>query len=203
MRNMQGTLIALVCAAGVSACSAQSKTTAPPPPTVQSSITSTEKGGSRQQAITVTATVESVNAAERLVTLRGPNGDTNTVRVSDEVRNLPQVKRGDHVVATYYESIAYEVIAPGDAKPGISGTGATARAPLGEKPAGLGAREITLVADVEKLDAADRTAVLRGPQGQVIEVNVQNPTVFDKVKVGDRVQITYTEAIAIDVHPAK
>jgi ribosomal 50S subunit-recycling heat shock protein len=149
----------------------------------------------------MTAIVEKIDVAQRLVTLRGPNGKSKTIRVSDEARNLAQVEPGDEVAVTYYESIAYQVLAPGEKKPGISAEGGAGRAELGDKPGGLAAQAVTLVADVEELDRANQVAVLRGPEDQMITVNVQRPEVFDKVKVGDRVEITYTEAIAVDVQP--
>ena len=60
-------------------------------------------------------------------------------------------------------------------------------------------RRRRLVATIVKLDRANQRAVLRGPKGKTVTVNVQNPENFDKVKVGDTVEITSTEAIAIDV----
>lgn len=44
--------------------------------------------------------------------------------------------------------------------------------------------------------------MLRGAEGKSVTVNVKNPESFDKVKVGDSVEITYTDAFAIDVQPA-
>jgi uncharacterized OB-fold protein len=61
---------------------------------------------------------------------------------------------------------------------------------------------VTIVADIVKLDRKNKQAVLKGAEGKTVTVNVQRPEVFDKVKVGDRVEITYTEAVAIDVQPA-
>ena len=68
------------------------------------------KGTIGENAVTVTATVEKIDLATRMVTLRGPDGKSVTFRAGDQVKNLPQVKKGDKVVATYYESVAYEVI---------------------------------------------------------------------------------------------
>ena len=69
-------------------------------------------------------------------------------------------------------------------------------------PGGVAARVVTVVADIVKLDRNAQTAVLRGPKGTLTTVNVENPANFDKVKVGDRVEITLSEAVAIDVQPA-
>jgi len=190
----------LLCTLTLTACS--TKTSPPPPPTVTAGATSTAKGGSRQQEVTVVAIVEKIDMKERLVTLRGPDGTTQTVRVGPEVRNLPQVKRGDEVIARYYQSVAFEVLKPGEAKLGVAAEEGVARAPVGDKPGALGARVVTIVADIVKLDRKNQQAVLKGPEGNMVTVDVQNPENFDKVKVGDRVEITFTEAVAIDVQAA-
>jgi len=200
MNVRNGIALGVVCTLALAACS--TKTATPPPPTVTSGVTSTERGGSRHQEVTVTATVEKIDQKERLVTLRGPDGTTETIRVGPEVRNLPQVKRGDEVIATYYQSIAFEVLKPGEAKVGAAGVEGAAAAELGQRPGAVGARVVTVVADIVKLDRKNQQAVLKGPEGKTMTVNVQNPENFNKVKVGDRVEITYTEAVAIDVQAA-
>ena len=54
---------------------------------------------------TITATVEALDLANRMVTLRGPQGNVVSLRVDESVKNLPQVKVGDQVVANYYVSL--------------------------------------------------------------------------------------------------
>ena len=194
--------IALIGPVALAACASNQPVATPPAPTVAEGMTMTEKGGVRQQQITVAATVESVDQKERLVTLRGPDGTSNTIRVGPEVRNLAQVKRGDSVVATYYQSVAFEVVKRSETELGAEAVTGAARAELGEKPGGVGGQTIRLVADIVKLDPKNKQAVLKGAEGKTITVDVQRPEVFDKVKVGDRVEIVYTEAVGIDVQPA-
>jgi len=194
-------LLAMIGPVMLAAC-ASKPVTSPPPPTVTGDVAMTEKGGSRQQEVTVTATVEKVDQKERRVTLLGPDGTTETIHVGPEVRNLAQLKRGDSVIATYYQSVAFEVVKPGEAELGVSSLGGAAGAEPGEKPGAVGGQAIRLVADVVKLDRKHMQAVLKGPEGKTLTVDVQRPEVFDKVKVGDRVVILYTEAVGIDVHAA-
>jgi hypothetical protein len=87
----------------------------------------------------VTATVEAVDQAERLVTLRGPDGDPFTVHVADEVRNLPQVEVGDQVVIRYREAIAAELSLPGARRGGRGQRPGHPRAARGAAGSGAGA----------------------------------------------------------------
>jgi hypothetical protein len=43
------------------------------------------------------ATVTAIDQSTRMVTLKGPKGDSVTFKASEEVRNLAQVKVGDEV----------------------------------------------------------------------------------------------------------
>ena len=51
----------------------------------------------RSKVVTVTAVVENVDQAKRQVTLRGPEGNLNTIHVGPEVKNPPQIHKGDEV----------------------------------------------------------------------------------------------------------
>lgn len=157
----------------------------------------------RSRVVTLTATVEAIDVAQRLVTLKGPKGNVLTLTVDERVKNLPQVQVGDQVVVKYYEAIALRVLPPGEATPGASATGAVATAQPGQKPAGVGAREVTVTVTVEALNKKAGTVTFKGPEGNSVTVKAQDPKNLEKVKVGDRVEITYTEALGISVEKAK
>lgn len=156
--------------------------------------------GTASNAITATATVESVDQKTRVVTLRTADGELKTITVGDEVRNLPQVRKGDIVTATYYESIAVRLRekAPGE-KPTATTTQAVERAPLGAMPSGTVVRETTLSARVTDVDKKKQTVTLEGPKGGRIKLNVEDPKNLQGVDVGDLVEATYREAVAISV----
>ncbi len=149
----------------------------------------------------MTATVESVDLATRMVTLKGPEGKLVEFRAGEEVKNLPQVKVGDQVVTTYYESIAAQILKPGT-DPGAAAQQAVATAKPGEKPAGAAAQQVTVTATIEAIDGNGQYVTLRGPKGKSTAVKVRDPKNLEGVKVGDTVMITYTEALAISVEPA-
>jgi Cu/Ag efflux protein CusF len=151
--------------------------------------------------VTVKATVEDVDVAKRLVTLKDENGKLTTLKVGEEVRNLPQVKKGDVVTAVYHEAIAYEVFKPGQAQPSGGDATIVARAKPGEKPAGGVADMETVTATIEAIDKMASKVTLKGPEGNEITVKVKDPKKLEGVNVGDLVQLTYTQALAISVSP--
>jgi hypothetical protein len=156
-------------------------------------------------AVTATATVESIDVKTRMLTLRTSDGQLMTVYVDDRVTNLPQVRKGDHVKATYYESLAYEVKRPGETSSsgGVTVTDAAGHAQPGEKPAAAGARVVTITATIESIDKAKMLVTLKGPDGNYFTVKAKDPKKVEAVKVGDLVDITYTRALAISVEEAR
>ncbi len=156
----------------------------------------------KERVAVITATVDAIDLEKRLVTLKGPKGEKKTIAVGPEARNLPQVKVGDLVTVKYYESMAVEVIKPGDAS-GAGQSSAIVRAKPGERPGGVATRTASVTATVTAIDKKKGTLTLKGPEGNTVIAQAEDPKNLDKVKVGDDLLITVTEALAISVEPAK
>ena len=59
-----------------------------------------------------------------------------------------------------------------------------------------------MIAEVTAVDPQKSTITLKGPKGNVVTLDVQNPEQFKVVRKGDQVEATYTEALALSVEPA-
>ena len=153
-------------------------------------------------AVSATATVEKIDVAKRLVTLRNANGQLIELQVDESVKNLPQVKKGDRVIAKYYESLAYEVNKPGAATPGTAGAEQVATAAPGSKPGKIAARQVEITTIIEAIDKKTSMVTLKGADGKLTPVKVKDPSKLDRVRVGDLVTITYSQAVAVAVEPA-
>jgi hypothetical protein len=156
----------------------------------------------KENLVKVTATVEAIDMQNRVVTLKGPKGNVFDLKVGEKVKNLPQVKVGDQVVARYYESIAVQLVKPG-APGGAAATQGVGVAKPGERPAGVVANQVSITATIEDISPKKTYVTLKGPGGKTVDVKVRNPKNLENVKVGDQVEITYTEALAISVEMAK
>lgn len=152
------------------------------------------------EKITVVATVTAVDLATRHVTLRGPEGNEQTIAVGDEVRNLPQVRVGDKVVVEYFQGLAAELTPSGSGIRKRVDTVTAQRAKLGQKPAGMVTKTIEVDAKVEAVDPVARTVTLQGPK-RSITLKAAPDTDLSAIKVGDTVHAVYQEAMAISVHP--
>ena len=156
----------------------------------------------KEMETVMTATVVAIDLEKRIVTLKGEDGEVRDIKVGEEAVNLPQVKVGDLVTVKFYESIAVEVIQSGT----FAGTGektAIVKAKPGEMPGGMVAKQVTVTATITAIDKQKSTITLKGPEGNLTKVKVQDPANLEKVKVGDELMITYTEALAISVEHVK
>jgi hypothetical protein len=59
--------------------------------------------------------------------------------------------------------------------------------------------ETTVNATITAIDKKAKTATLKGENGKSVTVTPRDPKNLEKVKVGDRLVIPYTEAVAISV----
>ena len=185
---LAGLLVLSIAAGGCATAPAGKPAGAAEPPSWQTS-----------SAIEETATVEAIDQTTRMVTLKGPKGNSVTFKASEEVRNLAQVNVGDVVKFSYYESLAVRVLKEGEAFPAEGESAVMSRANPGEKPAGVLGTEMNVNATITAIDKAAKTATLKGEDGKSVTVTPRDPKNLEKVKVGDRLVITYTEAVAVSV----
>jgi hypothetical protein len=169
-------------------------------PTTQATVGTAPGKAVGAASTEVTAKVIAVDAAQRTVTLQSANGKTRTIEVGDQVHNFDQIKVGDTVHAKYTQAIALEL------QKGVTSMGApveqqgiTPPPAPGAKPGGTVARKVTAMTEVIAVDSAKQLVTLRGPQGNEVDVSVQDPEQLKNIKTGDHVQVTYAEALAVSV----
>jgi len=107
-------------------------------------------------------------------------------------------------VATYMEAVAFQVRKAGTAAPGVTTQETRVSSKPGETPAGAIGREVTVTATITAVDQKAHTVTIRGPQGGTETVKAKDPKNLEAIKVGDLVDITYTQALAVSLDkPAK
>ena len=147
--------------------------------------------------INAQATVVAINKNTRQVKLKTEAGDTVAVKAGPEVKNFAQIKKGDVVKITYTERLTIHVESSGT--PGVSEEATTASAPEGQKPSGSASAKIQYKASITAIDKEKGTVTLKGSDGNEFDVMPRHKENLDKVKVGDLVVFTYTEAVAASV----
>jgi hypothetical protein len=157
----------------------------------------------REEAVlvTISASVEAIDHAKRDVTLKGPLGNVVTFVVDPRVKRLDEVKVGDLVIADYYISVAAELRkpTPEEEKEPFVMLDAKGKSPTGTSPAAGGLRRFKVVTTIEGLDRPTETITVKGPMGNLFTTRVADPSNLPKLRIGETIVITYTEALAISL----
>jgi hypothetical protein len=146
------------------------------------------------EGVTVSAKLIQVNRAKRLVTLELSDGRRVTARVHARAGSLDALQLGDVVRVTYYESIAYDVRAPGTAPPADASTISPT-----SPPEMADARSVTITSRVTAVDESAGTLTLQAPDADPLTVRVKHPDTLRSVRVGDLADVTLTEAVAVAI----
>jgi Cu/Ag efflux protein CusF len=157
--------------------------------------------GVQGKPITATATIEAIDRSTRQITLKNPKGEMTTIVAGPEVKRFDELKVGDTVSATYYESVAVNVRRPGD--PGPNPGGAAITPGTGAKPGATAAVQQSVTVVVQSIDKANQSVTVKRTDGSIVSFRVQNPKYLEMAKAGDTVDITYTQAVLVEVVPSK
>ena len=151
---------------------------------------------------TLTATVESIEAASRSVTVKKPDGTYEVFYVPSSIKKFDTLKIGDKVTARYYENVVLQVKAPGEKSVDKSASAVT-RAPETAGTAGTAAHQRTITATIAAIDPKAPSITFTGPNGWKYSTRVEDTAALAKVKVGDKVDITWTEAMVLSLDSGK
>jgi hypothetical protein len=150
------------------------------------------------RGVNISAQVTAIDAKNRIVTLKGPEGNEFAVMVDPRVKNLAQVKVGDMVDVTYIQSVALD-FQKGDGIRMATQTRAFDNAQGGQLPGGTAMKQTTMVSNIWAVNEAKGTVMVRGPFGHFTEVKLKDPAMLSGVKVGDQMKMTITQALATSV----
>jgi Cu/Ag efflux protein CusF len=183
MTNRLITLLGVLCVTGVSTLHAQ-------------------KTVSKANTITATATVEAVDYSARRVTLKTEKGETDTYVVDPAIKRFDSVKVGDKVRLTYYESLVFQLVKPGQKSSGASDEAALTRA-KGAQPAGSIATQEKRTVTVKAVDPSVPSITVMTDDGRTVSRKVEDKKNIEGVKAGDKIDITYTQALLTSIETAK
>ena len=156
----------------------------------------------QSKPVTATATIEAIDKANRVVTLKGPEGNSVDVKAPDQMEGFNSLKVGDQVTATYFNAVMLRARRPGD--PASTGEPATTVRRTERTPGSETRQERTFTVTVEAVDMKTPSLRVKGPQGRVVTMTVADPKQLQNLKAGDTVDVAYYESLLVKVgRPAK
>jgi Cu/Ag efflux protein CusF len=157
------------------------------------------------QVSSVTATVESIDSASRVLTLKGPDGNMVAVIVPEAVKRFSEIKVGDRLTIKYSESLVLGVKKADPSAALGTSTDTGVKRGTAEKPSAVVSQTTTATVEVAAIDAKVPSMTVRKADGSTQSFRVEDPKNLEGVKVGDHIVVTYREAVALQVSapPAK
>ena len=171
-----------------------------PAPAAQAEVLSRTEA----MALNFTGTITDIDYPNREMTLMGSDGRVATFAVDKEVRRFNEARVGDKVSMDYYLGVTAEIRkpTPEEERNPLVVLDSEARTGLDQAPAGHTTRRIRAVVTIEALDRTAQTVTVKGPRGKHFVARVKDPSRFDRVRVGDTILMTFTEAAGVSLKPA-
>ena len=152
-------------------------------------------------SVTATVTIVAIEQSSRTLTVKTEKGTYETIQAPPEVKRFSELKVGDKITARYYDNIVLRVKAPGEKSVDTGSQAVTGGA--GAKPGGTASKQRTITATITEIDQSVPSITYSGPNNWKYSSRVQDKEALAKVKVGDKVDITWTEALLISFEPEK
>lgn len=148
----------------------------------------------------VTASIEAIDASNRELSVKKPDGTYEVFFVPTTFKEFDTLKIGDKITAKYYENMVLQLKAPGAADVNKSGGGVVRSE---NTTAGTVSHQRTITATITAIDQKAPSITFSGPNGWKYSTRVEDRNALSKVKVGDKVDITWTEAMVLSLERAK
>lgn len=156
------------------------------------------KGAAVGSEVEALVTVVKVDKAKRSVVFRGPRGNEVEMQVPPEAPNFDKVKPGHVFAVKYAEAMAVSITRGGGA-PAVSEQQQVNVGKKGGTPGGSAIRTRQVSAVIDAIDYKTRHVAVRGPDRNVIAMQVADDVNLSELKPGDTITVSYTQALALQM----
>jgi hypothetical protein len=153
------------------------------------------------EEVALMASVVSINHETREVTLQGSQGEMVTLTVSDAVDRLGEVAVGDRVSVVYRTAIQAEFRdpTPEELETPLVVLAEAERTSLLEDPGAFVGTAVRAVVTIKHIVLDSQLVTIKGPRGNYLTIPVEDKNLVRDLEVGEKVIITYVEAMAVDL----
>jgi hypothetical protein len=151
--------------------------------------------------VSVTVTIEAIEAGTRTLTVKDAEGFYETIQVPPEIKRFSELKVGDKITTRYYDNVVVRLKKPGE--PAVDVDSEAVTRGKGARPAGTASSQRTITVTVTAIDPKTASISVSGPNGWKYSQRVDDKKALAQLKVGDRLDLTWTEAVMLSVESAK
>ena len=158
--------------------------------------------GTKSGSVSKSATTTASNHTTRVVTLRDAQGNLEDIWCGPDIARFSELKVGDTVSFSYHAAVVYQIVKPGE-KPGAAAAGASMVRGQGVKPSGAVTQQRKATVTVESIDSTTPSLTVETVDGHKMTAQVEEKKNLEGLKVGDKIEVTFTEAIMVTVDAPK
>ena len=151
------------------------------------------------ETVTIEGTVETIDVARRHVNIKTAEGKFVAIDVPKGAKRFNELKVGNKVKVTYSNYVIVQLKKPGEPAVDKAYTGKAAGTGEGAKPGGTAYMHRIMTATITEIDKGASSITFEGPKKWKYSRRVVDPTVFDQVKVGDRVDIIWNTDVTVKI----
>jgi Cu/Ag efflux protein CusF len=161
----------------------------------------------KTRSITGTATIQAIDTTTRAITLRDESGTEDTYIAGPEVKRFDELKVGDTVKMTYYESVIVQARKAGAAATGTTGEKPAIDAAMtrgqGALPGVTAAVQEKMTATIKAIDPETPSVTVTTADGRTVTRKIEDKKNLEGLAVGDQIDITYTRALLTAIERGK
>jgi hypothetical protein len=151
--------------------------------------------------ISKTATITAINPTTRVVTLKDAAGNIEDIQCGPEIKRFGELKVGDSVTFSYHAAVVAAIV-KGAAAIGDKAEVGAVRG-QGAKPSGAITSQHHASATIEAIDPSVPSIKVKLADGHSMNALVADRKNLEGVKVGDKISVTFTEALMVTVEAPK
>ena len=170
---------------------------------LSATLASAQGGEAVRDEINLRGRVEAVDHVARTVRIRGDQGNVVTLDVPQSATRFEEVKVGDLITVAYSDRVSVR-LKPADEPPVDRTVARTTTTGPTDLPGATRSNQRVQTVTITSWDPATGMITFTGPSGATYERHLIETTaanVMAGIKVGDRVDVTRTEAASLSVQP--
>jgi hypothetical protein len=157
----------------------------------------------KENLVKAKMTIEAIDPTTRTLTLKNDEGEADTFKVGPEMKRFDELKVGDKVNVSYYESLVFDLRKPGEPSVPTTTTAGASKGAESKLPAGAVGAQQTMTVTVKAVDMNVPSITVDTADGRTVTRKIKDRKNLQGVSVGDRIDITYTQALLMNVERAK
>jgi hypothetical protein len=159
-----------------------------------------------QKTLIVRGTVEGIDPQNRLFALQGPGGKTALIYAGENLQNFEKLKLGEQATVRYTETTVLAISRKGVfARQRARFEPQRADGPSPQLSSRGSAQKMrprtSMFGKVSDIDLGNSNITVENDDGQKIEMHASDEQAIAGLYIGERILVTYAEAIALSIQP--